>query len=110
MASEEQAQSSSGNRRRTTRDAFTGGPAWGGTPPAPVRDFLSQETGGATVLLAAVAAALIWANSPWPDSYESFWTTKLSVTLGSNGLSLDLRHWVNEGLMTLFFLVVGLEA
>src|SRR3954469_5862496 len=110
MASEERAQPSSGNRRRATRDAFTGRTAWARNLAAPVRDFLSQETGGATVLLAAVAAALIWANSPWPDSYESFWTTKLSVTLGSNGLSLDLRHWVNEGLMTLFFLVVGLEA
>jgi Na+/H+ antiporter NhaA len=110
MASEERAHSSSGNRRRATRDAFTGRTAWARNLAAPVRDFLSQETGGATVLLAAVAAALIWANSPWPDSYESFWTTKLSVTLGSNGLSLDLRHWVNEGLMTFFFLVVGLEA
>jgi Na+/H+ antiporter NhaA len=62
------------------------------------------------VLLAAAAAALVWANSPWPDSYESFWATKLSITLGSDGISLDLRHWVNEGLMTFFFLVVGLEA
>jgi Na+/H+ antiporter NhaA len=62
------------------------------------------------VLLAAVAAALVWANSPWPDSYESFWTTKLSITIGSGGISMDLRDWVNEGLMTFFFLVVGLEA
>jgi Na+/H+ antiporter NhaA len=62
------------------------------------------------VLLAAVAAALVWANSPWPDSYESFWTTKLSITVGSGGISMDLRDWVNEGLMTFFFLVVGLEA
>jgi Na+/H+ antiporter NhaA len=77
---------------------------------APVRDFLSQETGGAMVLLGAAVAALIWANSPWSDSYESFWTTKLSVTLGSDGISLDLRQWVNQGLMTFFFLVVGLEA
>src|SRR3954466_11336785 len=110
MASEEQAQPSSGNRRRATRDAFTGRTAWARNLAAPVRDFLSQETGGATVLLAAVAAALIWANSPWSESYESFWTTKLSVSLGNDGISLDLRHWVNEGLMTFFFLVVGLEA
>src|SRR3954449_12862720 len=110
MASEERAQSSSGNRRRAARDAFTGKTAWARNLAAPVRDFLSQETGGAIVLLAAVAAALLWANSPWSDSYESFWTTKLSITLGSDGISLDLRHWVNEGLMTFFFLVVGLEA
>jgi Na+/H+ antiporter NhaA len=91
-------------------DAFTGRTAWARNLAAPVRDFLSAETGGAIVLLAAAAAALLWANSPWSDSYESVWTTKLSITIGSGGLSLDLRHWVNEGLMTFFFLVVGLEA
>ena len=62
------------------------------------------------VLLCAVAAALVWANSPWSETYESFWTTKLSINLGSEGISLDLRHWVNQGLMTFFFLVIGLEA
>ena len=62
------------------------------------------------VLLAATVAAMVWANSPWSDSYESFWQTKLSIQLGGDGISLDLRHWINEGLMTLFFLVVGLEA
>jgi Na+/H+ antiporter NhaA len=91
-------------------DQFTGKTAWARNLAAPVRGFLSTETGGAIVLLAAAAAALLWANSPWSDSYESFWTTKLSITLGSDGISLDLRHWVNEGLMTFFFLVVGLEA
>ena len=55
-------------------------------------------------------AALLWANSPWPDSYESFWTTELSIRLGDDGISQDLRDWVNEGLMTFFFLVLGLEA
>jgi Na+/H+ antiporter NhaA len=90
--------------------AFTGKTAWARNLATPVRDFLSAETGGAVVLLGAVAAALLWANSPWSDSYESFWTTKLAVTVGSGGISMDLRHWVNEGLMTFFFLVVGLEA
>jgi Na+/H+ antiporter NhaA len=95
---------------RAEPDQFTGKTAWARNLAAPVSGFLSTETGGAIVLLAAAAAALLWANSPWSDSYESFWMTKLSVTFGSNGLSLDLRHWVNEGLMTFFFLVVGLEA
>ena len=90
--------------------SFTGKTAWARNLATPVRDFLSAETGGAVVLIAAVAAALIWANSPWPDSYESFWTTKLSISIGSGGISMDLRHWVNSGLMTFFFLVVGLEA
>jgi Na+/H+ antiporter NhaA len=95
---------------KTGPDEFTGKTAWARNLAAPVRGFLSTETGGAIVLIAAAAAALLWANSPWSDSYESFWTTKLSITLGSDGISLDLRHWVNEGLMTFFFLVVGLEA
>ena len=79
--------------------------AWARNLAAPVRDFLTTETGGAAVLLGAAVAALLWANSPWPDSYESFWTTKLSIRFGDDGISQDLRHWVNEGLMTFFFLV-----
>ncbi len=75
-----------------------------------MRDFLGTETGGASVLLAGTVIALVWANSPLSHSYESLWSTKLVVRIGGNGIALDLRHWVNEGLMTLFFLVVGLEA
>jgi Na+/H+ antiporter NhaA len=88
----------------------TGRTAWARNLTAPVRDFLNTETGGAAVLLCAAVAALLWANSPWPDSYESFWTTDLSIMFGDDGISQDLRHWVNEGLMTFFFLVLGLEA
>ncbi|MEA2373858.1 MAG: hypothetical protein QOD53_321 [Thermoleophilaceae bacterium] len=84
--------------------------AWARNLAAPVRDFLSNETGSAAVLLGAAVAALVWANSPWSGSYESFWTTNLSIRLGGGGIALDLRHWVNQGLMTFFFLVVGLEA
>jgi Na+/H+ antiporter NhaA len=90
--------------------AYVARTAWARNLAAPVRDFLSTETGGGVVLLAATVAALLWANSPWWDSYESVWTTKLAITLGDDGISADLRHWVNEGLMTFFFLVVGLEA
>jgi Na+/H+ antiporter NhaA len=84
--------------------------AWARNLAAPVRDFLRTESGGAFVLVCAAVAALLWANSPWSDSYESVWTTELSVRLGGEGVTLDLRHWVNQGLMTFFFLVVGLEA
>ena len=59
-------------------------------------------------MLAAVIA-LWWANSAWSDAYEALWLTELQVSLGSATFGMDLRHWVNEGLMTLFFLVVGLE-
>jgi Na+/H+ antiporter NhaA len=89
---------------------FSGRTAWARNLAAPLRDYLGTETGGALALLAATVAALAWANSPWPHSYESAWTTTLSIRLGSSGISQDLRHWVNEGLMTFFFLVVGLEA
>jgi len=90
--------------------ALTGRTAWARNLAAPVRDFLSTETGSAVVLLGAAVAALLWANSPWSGSYESFWATKLSIQFGGEGISMDLRQWVNEGLMTFFFLVVGLEA
>jgi Na+/H+ antiporter NhaA len=94
----------------STRARFSERTAWARNLTAPLRDFLSTETGGAVALLGATLAALAWANSPWRDSYESFWTTNLSITLGHSGISDDLRDWVNQGLMTFFFLVVGLEA
>jgi Na+/H+ antiporter NhaA len=90
--------------------APTGRTAWARNLAAPVRDFLSTETGGAAVLLCAAVAALVWANSPWSSSYESVWTTTLSIRFGDAEISEDLRQWVNEGLMTFFFLVLGLEA
>ncbi|MCW3026127.1 MAG: nhaA, partial [Solirubrobacterales bacterium] len=89
---------------------YAGRTAWARNLAAPVRDFLGTETGSAIVLLAAAVVALIWANAPWSSSYETLWTTKLTITIGGGGISADLRHWVNEGLMTFFFLVVGLEA
>jgi Na+/H+ antiporter NhaA len=76
---------------------------------AAFREFLDTEAGGAAALLTATLVALTWVNSPWADSYHRLWSTPLSVGLGALGLSLDLAHWVNDGLMTLFFLVIGLE-
>jgi Na+/H+ antiporter NhaA len=90
--------------------AYSGRTAWARSLAAPVRDFLGTETGSASVLLAGVILALLWANSPWSHSYQSLWHTQLAVTIGGGGIATDLRHWVNEGLMTFFFLVVGLEA
>jgi Na+/H+ antiporter NhaA len=75
----------------------------------PLREFLRTETGGAAVLLAAAVAALVWVNID-TSSYDSLWGTMLSIDLGGAGVALDLRHWVNSGLMTFFFFVVGLEA
>jgi Na+/H+ antiporter NhaA len=92
------------------RGRSIGRTAWARSAAAPLRDFLNAETGGAAVLLFATVVALVWANSPWRHSYESVWTTTLSVRVGHAGISQDLRHWVNEGLMAFFFLVAGLEA
>ena len=75
----------------------------------PLQEFLREETASALLLLGAALLALIWVNSPWRESYERLWTTELGIQLGSLSIVEDLRHWVNDGLMTLFFLVVGLE-
>jgi Na+:H+ antiporter, NhaA family len=77
--------------------------------PAPLREYLRAEAAGGVVLMAAAAVALVWANSPWRDAYAALWQTRLAIQLGRSGIEADLRHWVDDGLMTLFFLVVGLE-
>src|SRR3989440_8071036 len=88
---------------------FSGRTAWARSVQTPLREFLRTETGGAAVLLAAAAAALVWVNVD-ASSYNSLWRTNLSINLGGASVALDLRHWVNSGLMTFFFFVVGLEA
>ncbi|HZC98664.1 MAG TPA: Na+/H+ antiporter NhaA [Actinomycetes bacterium] len=75
----------------------------------PLQAFLEAEEAGGILLLLAAVTALIWANSPWRASYDAVWQTELTFRLGGWSLSEDLRHWVNDALMTLFFLVVGLE-
>ncbi|GAA4204033.1 Na+/H+ antiporter NhaA [Streptosporangium oxazolinicum] len=82
---------------------------WAPTSTTPLRAFLRTETGSAIILLAAILTALAWANAA-PATYEQFWRTPLSITAGGFGVSQDLRQWVNTGLMTFFFFVVGLEA
>ena len=75
----------------------------------PLRRFLATEAGSAGVMLAAAIVALVWANSPWSGTYESLWHTEGAVRIGDGQLSMDLGHWVSDGLMALFFLVIGLE-
>ena len=94
---------------RGRRQSNGGRTAWARNLATPVRDFLGTETGSALVLVGAVVVALIWANVDF-GSYSELWDTHLSIQVGSHGIDNDLRDWVNEGLMTLFFLVVGLEA
>jgi Na+:H+ antiporter, NhaA family len=75
----------------------------------PLVDFLRTEAAGGVALVVAAIAALVWANSPWDASYGDLWTTQLALSLGERELDLDLRDWINDGLMAVFFFVVGLE-
>ncbi len=75
----------------------------------PLRRFLATEAGGAGLMLAAVVVAMVWANSPWSDAYESLVHTEATVQVGGAELAMDLGHWVGDGFMALFFLVIGLE-
>ncbi|GAB2825342.1 Na+/H+ antiporter NhaA [Streptomyces daliensis] len=71
--------------------------------------LVSTDSFAATLLLAATLLALLWANSPWSGSYEAFWHSEFALRWGDTELAMDLRHWVNDGLMAVFFFVVGLE-
>lgn len=75
----------------------------------PIEAFIHAETSGGLLLLACAAFALLWANSPFADGYVHFWETSLSFGFGSAGVAKSLHHWINDGLMVLFFFVVGLE-
>jgi Na+/H+ antiporter NhaA len=88
---------------------FSGRTAWARNLETPLRDFLRTESGGAASLLAATIVALLWVNVD-ASSYGRLWSTTLSIDIGGHAISLDLRGWVNSGLMTFFFFVVGLEA
>ena len=76
---------------------------------APLRAFATGEASSAALLLLATIAAVVWANSPWSETYGAFWDTEFAFRLGGAELALDLKHWVNDGLMVFFFFVVGLE-
>ncbi len=75
----------------------------------PLRRFLGTESAGAALLLAATVVALAWANSPWSSAYEALWHLPVSLSAGDASVSLSLQHWVDDGLMTVFFFVIGLE-
>jgi Na+/H+ antiporter NhaA len=81
---------------------------WAQDRAAPLREFLRTEAASALILVTGILAAIVWANVS-DASYESFWHTRFYLGVGSTGINQDLRDWLNSGLMTLFFLVVGLE-
>ncbi|HET6815992.1 MAG TPA: Na+/H+ antiporter NhaA [Mycobacteriales bacterium] len=89
--------------------AVTGSTRWASIANTPMRAFLRTESGSSLVLLTAAVAALLWVNID-QTSYDALWRTDLTVRLGHWSLAMDLRRWVNDGLMAFFFFVVGLEA
>jgi len=75
----------------------------------PFQKFARSETSGGIVLLACTLVALVWANSPWAQSYTALWHIRFSIGLAAFSLSKELHFWVNDALMAVFFFVVGLE-
>ncbi len=98
-----------GAETEATTGVLSGRTAWARNLESPLRDFLRTQSGSAAILAAGAVAALLWVNID-AGSYNGVWNTILSIRIGSAGISMDLRNWVNSGLMTLFFFVVGLEA
>jgi NhaA family Na+:H+ antiporter len=76
---------------------------------APFQRFARMSSAGGIVLLATTALALGWANSPWAHSYHALWTTSRSIAIGSWTTDVALHHVINDGLMSVFFFLVGLE-
>jgi NhaA family Na+:H+ antiporter len=75
----------------------------------PFHQFARWQASGALLLLVCAVAALVWANSPWATAYGQMLHAPLSLSLSERVLQLDLRHWINDGLMAIFFFAVGLE-
>ena len=75
----------------------------------PFARFLKVEAAAGGLLLVAVLLALALANSPWAEAFLAFWETPIGLTFGSLDFTRSLRHWINDGLMTLFFFVISLE-
>ncbi|WP_290660635.1 Na+/H+ antiporter NhaA [Ignavibacterium sp.] len=75
----------------------------------PLQEFIHAETSGGIVLIICTIIALIWANSPFADSYHHLWHTYITFDFGGYILKHSLHHWINDGLMVIFFFVVGLE-
>ena len=85
-------------------------------PPTPItrivrpfRAFAAKPVAGALLLVGAALLAILWANSPWGDDYRAFLDTKFTVGVGEFALSKPLILWINDGLMAVFFFLVGLE-
>ena len=76
---------------------------------SPLLRFIRTESGSAGLLVAATVVALLWANSPWSEVYTGLLETPISLLAGDVGVSMSLHHWINDGLMVVFFFVIGME-
>lgn len=76
---------------------------------SPIQEFMHAETSGGIVLIICTIIALAWANSPFAESYHHLWHTYIKLDFGGYLLNYSLHHWINDGLMVIFFFVVGLE-
>ncbi|MEP6594260.1 MAG: Na+/H+ antiporter NhaA, partial [Acidobacteriota bacterium] len=77
---------------------------------SPFQEFFRTEAAGGALLVACACAALAVANSPWADAYHALWSTPVGISIGrGHGLGLTVHQWINDGLMAVFFLLVGLE-
>nr|WP_311290154.1 Na+/H+ antiporter NhaA [Microbacterium sp. ARD31] len=92
-----------------TQSTCVGSAAYEAQSSRSLRDFMSTESASAGLLVLASVVALVWANSPWSQSYVDLWHTEMSIRFGDGGLTMDLHHWINDGLMVVFFFVIGLE-
>ncbi|WP_427383436.1 Na+/H+ antiporter NhaA [Janibacter sp. G56] len=89
--------------RRSRSEMFSG------QVSGPLRSYLRKESSSAGLLVVATLLALLWANSPRSGAYTALWETPGSIRVGDLAFDMDLRHWINDGLMAAFFFMVGLE-
>ncbi|MBK9177746.1 MAG: Na+/H+ antiporter NhaA [Flavobacteriales bacterium] len=75
----------------------------------PLERFMKAQATGGMLLLGAAIVAMIWANSPWKEGYQHLWHHTFAIRIDNWELKRDLHHWINDGLMAMFFFVVGLE-
>ena len=75
----------------------------------PIQNFFQQEAAGGILLMASAVLAIAWANSPFAETYFHLWHVYFGIEIGGVGINKHVLHWINDGLMAIFFLLVGLE-
>ncbi|MCS7019577.1 MAG: Na+/H+ antiporter NhaA [Cytophagales bacterium] len=75
----------------------------------PINKFIRNESSAGIILFLSALIAMLWANSAWKESYHHLWEIPLSISLGDFEIKKTLHHWINDGLMAVFFFVIGLE-